>query len=184
MKKNKFLQNETSLIKYAAFHGSVQIFKYLTFNNIEIDSSLFTFGFCGRNPDIIHLLEANEQFQYKDFIDQLKVAIKCHHDEIAEYILNNYIKENDDIFKIGENNDKDNIYHIAFRYNNYKYFPSFFDNKLIFDDMCEFGYFKIVDYLLNNNIEIDENHILTKDITLAAKKNKIETVNLLMKKGK
>lgn len=110
---NKILQNESSLIEYSSFFGSIQIFKYLLLNNIEINSNLFTFGFCGRNPEIIHLIENSNKFQYNHFLAQLKMSIKCHHNEITEYILNNHIKENEAFLKM-EKNYENNIFFFSF----------------------------------------------------------------------
>ena len=175
---NKILQNESSLIEYSAFFGSIQIFKYLLLNNIEINSNLFTFGFCGRNPDIIHLIENSKKFQYNHFLAQLKMSIKCHHNEITEYILNNHIKENEVFLKM-EKNYENNIFFFSFHYNNYDHFPSNFDHKFIFEYSCTFGYFKLVEFLLNKH-EFDVN----KNLYHAANKNKREIVQFLMESSK
>ena len=55
---NEFLIDKTpSLIEYAVFFGSIQIFRYLIFNKVEMTPSLWLYTIHSRNPEIIHLLE-------------------------------------------------------------------------------------------------------------------------------
>lgn len=57
---NSFLINKTtSLIKYAAFFGSIQIFQYLLLNGVELRPKLWLYAIYGRNAEIIHLIEVN-----------------------------------------------------------------------------------------------------------------------------
>lgn len=57
---NKFLINKSpTLIEYATFFGSIQIFKYLYQNGVELQSSLWMYAIHGNNPEIIHFLEEN-----------------------------------------------------------------------------------------------------------------------------
>ena len=50
---------ESSLIEYAAFYGSIQIFRYLFINGIELKPSLWLYTVHGRNLELIHFLEEN-----------------------------------------------------------------------------------------------------------------------------
>ena len=45
------------LIEYAAFFGSIRIFQYLRFNNIELQPSLWFYAIHSNNTEMIHLLE-------------------------------------------------------------------------------------------------------------------------------
>ena len=59
---NDFLikHKKTTLIEYAAFFGSTQIFKYLYKNEVELTSSLWLYGIHSDNAEIIQLLEENK----------------------------------------------------------------------------------------------------------------------------
>ena len=60
MKKNSFLINKTpTLIEYSAFFGSIQIFRYLYQNRVEVFSTIWLYAIHGKNPEIIHFLEEN-----------------------------------------------------------------------------------------------------------------------------
>ena len=93
---NDFLINKTpSLIEYATFYGSIQIFRYLINNNVKMTPSLWLFAIHGRNPDIIHLLEENHVKPNDDsFKECLIESIKCHHNELTNYIENNLLTVN------------------------------------------------------------------------------------------
>ena len=58
---NLFLFNKNpTLIEYAAFYGSIQIFKYLYNKKVEINNSIWLYSIHGKNADIIHFLEENQ----------------------------------------------------------------------------------------------------------------------------
>ena len=80
------LTKKPSLIEYAAFYGSIQIFQYLLINKAEITSELSIYAIHGRNESIIQLLEENQIKFYR--WPCLMESIKCHHNEIANYIKN------------------------------------------------------------------------------------------------
>lgn len=55
----------------------------------------------GRNYDMIHSIEGNikindleDKFFYTDWEEILCESIKCHHNDFANYIINNYINKN------------------------------------------------------------------------------------------
>ena len=51
---NSFLikNSEPSLIEYAVFFGSIKIFQYLRFNNVDLTQSLWIYTIHGNNPEI------------------------------------------------------------------------------------------------------------------------------------
>lgn len=75
---NAFLMsNDAKWIEYAAFFGSIQIFKYLLMNNVSIQPILYQFAVHGRNTEIIHLVEEKiEKFKKEDPIDRSKKKIR------------------------------------------------------------------------------------------------------------
>ena len=103
---NSFLlkpeQESLSLIQYAAFFGSMQIFQYLQINGAQLKSSIWPFIIHSNNPDLIHLIENNHiqpmnskgVVSYKEIYEE---SIKCHHNSIANYIQNNFISDSAEI---------------------------------------------------------------------------------------
>lgn len=135
---NEYLMNrtETSLIEYSAFFGSVQIFQFLKLNNIELTPSLWPYVIHSNNAEMIHLLEENhvaiaDLIEYRNisivsdvfepfrvpnhkiiskFIYLMIESIKCHHNDIFNYFLNNFdinknIEQTDE--KLQDNNLND-----------------------------------------------------------------------------
>ena len=51
------LKNQSTLIEYAAFFGSIQIFKYLFKNDAQRKPSIWIYAIHGNNPELIHFLE-------------------------------------------------------------------------------------------------------------------------------
>ena len=110
------LIKEPTLIEYAAFFGSIQIFKFLLLNEVELTSSLWLYAIHGQNAEIIHILEENKVKLPNDFYEKCFVeAVKCHHNDIANYFKDNFILEKD---------VNENIFTCCFRYYNYEYFPN------------------------------------------------------------
>ncbi|KAK8889215.1 hypothetical protein M9Y10_033961 [Tritrichomonas musculus] len=105
---NTFLLGKNiTLIQYAAFFGATQIFKYLFMNGAELRVSLWNFAVHSDNSEIIHFIEENKdkikeksffsiqvaQITQNNYIDFLKESIKCHHNDVANYILNNFLEK-------------------------------------------------------------------------------------------
>lgn len=80
-------------IEIAAFFGSINIFKFLWMNKVNIDDSIGKYVIAGGNYEIIHLVE--DCISYSQ--DDLYAAIQFHQNDIYDYIINN----ND--FKFNEN---------------------------------------------------------------------------------
>ena len=91
-------KSQIRLIEYAAFYGSIQIFNYLRINKVILTPSIWIYAIHGKNAEIIHILEENKVWNedptYKNILFE---SIKCHHNDVVNYIQNNYLKENIDI---------------------------------------------------------------------------------------
>ena len=137
-------RESTSMIEYAAFFGSIQIFKYLQLNNVRLEPSLWIYSIHSKNPELIHLLEENEVKPVDNSFDEvLKESIKCHHNEITDYIIDNLLDKNIEKIYI-ENKFIKNIFYYCFCYQNYQYFPKKIDNKFFYFYLCMFDYFELV----------------------------------------
>lgn len=147
---NSFLLHRIpTLIEYSAFYGSLKIFNYLLQNNVQLTGSVWLYAIHSKNMELIHLLEEkNVQPQDPTFNECLVKAIKCHHNDIADYIKSHFIKDQ-------SLNTRVNSQIIGSR--NYHYFPEDLSKSNEFYDLCKYNYTTIVDMLLTNVANIDVN---------------------------
>ena len=140
---NHQLYNPT-LIEYATFYGSIQIFQYLRLNNVELKESLWYYAIHGNNPEIIHLLEENHvQINEKNvFIE----SIKCHHNDIAYYFQNTVLS----------NNEENSYYSYKniLKYYNFSFISCDLIDQKFFLDLCKYDYYQLVNFLINNRKDI------------------------------
>ena len=152
---NSFLCHKTvTLLEYATFFGSIQIFKYLLFNGCILRPSLWLFALHSNNAEIIHILEENK-IKLESDKKCLIEAIKCHHNNIVNYIKDNYTQKKS--------------LSLSFMYYNYEILSEdeVNDDFLIYS--CRFNYVELVKILLKNKkIEIfnDIIHFFFNDIQL------------------
>ena len=165
------LKRESSLIEYASFYGSMQIIKYLFMNQIELKSTLWLYSIHSKNPELIHFLEENHVKQpiYNERNQCYKESIKCHHNDIA-----NYIKDNFDVNKdlhywtnFYSNIDGFAYYNfinlheeLQYEFNTIEKFNGQIDN--IFFNSCKYDYIYIVYYILENTYYNINTVIITK----------------------
>ena len=116
---NSFLiEKELSLIEYAAFFGSIQIFKYLYSNNAKLTSDIWPCAIHSNNAELVQFLFdkkvdfiknpkkysnkqknifklphiTNKYYMTKKAIKKLLIeSIICHHNEIYKYLKENLV---------------------------------------------------------------------------------------------
>lgn len=138
------IKNKPTLIEYAAFFGSIEIVQFLEKNRVDLNPSLWIYVIHSKNPELIHFLENNHvKPPSNSYLRCLMEAIKCHHNDFANYINDNLLVQNN------ENNNS--ILNCAFKYYNFDYFEDKKDDKIFFINSCKFDYFKIVEILLKTN---------------------------------
>ena len=138
---NQFIiKNNLSLIEYAAFYGSIQIFQYFKYNCTDLFSNLWISSIHGANPEIIHILEEYNFQQKNSYQEYYNEAIKCHHNNIAVYIKENLMDEKD----INETSISEKI----FKSRNYTFFPMNYNEKHIVKFLCKYNYVKLVKILI------------------------------------
>ena len=145
---NSFLmKNEPTLIEYSAFYGSIQIFRYLFFQKVELTPSLWIYAIHSKNAELIHFLEENHvNPPDESFLKCLIESLKCHHIDFSFYIKNNLIQHS------FNKNDKNSIFFKCLQYHNYKFCHHDFaiDNDSLYY-FCKNGYTRIVEFLVNSN---------------------------------
>ena len=147
---NPFLiSNKPSMIEYAAFFGSIQIFKYLFINNVAIEEQkLSLYSIHSNRSDMIHLFESYGILKTEEIIEGYFLeSIKCHHKQISEYIANNLIKRTIDIEK-EENDQNEKIVKNILKYSNYYYFPKEIERNYSFFYLCKYKYSRIIHLFL------------------------------------
>ena len=164
---NPFLiKKQLTLIQYASFYGSIQIFNYLKMNNSKLTPSLWPFAIHGKNAEIIHALEEhnikpksesfsslimnsgigannNSNGYKKVFIE----SIKCHHLDVSNYLLK---------YAISNHNINSQNFIQCIKYHNYAFMPFISINESSFGFLCEYDHYTLVDILLKEK-EIDIN---------------------------
>mgnify|MGYP001150762002 CR=1 FL=1 len=150
-KKNNDYQ--LSLIEYATFFGSIQIIRYLEMNGVDLTPSLWQFAIHGKNADIIHRLEEIQKDVSPDdpYAECLKESIKCHHNDIANYIQNNLINKD---------NSQENFTQSLKNYN-FSFIQIDLINDASYFDICKYGYYLIASYIVKT-YDIDINKIFSK----------------------
>ena len=142
---NNFLINKKpTLIEYSAFFGSIQIFRYLHMNSVELTSSIWLYVIHGSNPQMIHFLEENHIEPYESFETCFIEAIKCHHNEIAQYLLDNFITKNDLFLE--------KLVFDSVKYYNFEFIQTDHLNQDRFNDLCENNNSYLVNLLISNGI--------------------------------
>ena len=131
---NFILKKEPTLIEYASFFGSTQIFKYLYLNGVELTPSIWIYAMHCDNPEMIHLLIENNLIpEGNSYYLCLKESIKCYNNDIANYLINNFLNDEINNKNLMPSNDyNDNLIAYSFRYHNYAFFPKDFNHKFIF----------------------------------------------------
>ena len=144
---NPFLiENEPTLIEYAAFFGSTQIFRYLYMNNVKLTPSLWIYSIHSQNPELIHLLEENDvELTFKIYEKCVQESIKCHHNDVTNY-FQNIIDIN------GEEEEKyyTDILETCLKYYNFNYIQYNDINHLLFNYLCRYDYYIPVSFLVES----------------------------------
>ena len=143
------LDKKPSLIEYAAFFGSIQIFKYLNLNQAQLTPELWIYAIHGRNPEIIQFLEDNQvkppnNSYFECFIE----SIKCHHNEITIYIVDNLLDQNQHDSLFWNDNELMLIYALWFL--DYEKIPENINDHFLFCYLCKFNQYKIVKLLVES----------------------------------
>ncbi|KAK8834810.1 hypothetical protein M9Y10_026063 [Tritrichomonas musculus] len=104
-------------------------------NNVPLESSLWIYGIHSINAEFIHLLESCP-FKLKDTTheDCLKEAIKCHHNDIANYIINNLL-----------NQTSEKVAFWSIRFYNYSFFSDDIFNDVFFYHLCKDEHYTLVE---------------------------------------
>ena len=158
------LKNKVTLIEYAAFFGSTQIFRYLYLNKAKISPFLWNFAIHGNNPELINFMVENKiKLNNNSYYDCIIESIKCHHVEMTNFIINN-------LYQKRKNDDSD--FEIqSLKSHNYSFFQMDSNDKQVFYNLCKYNYPSIVSLLMKTkripiNTKIFSDKILFIDVCI------------------
>ena len=122
------IDKEPTLIEYAAFYGSIQIIKYLKNYKVPLTSSLWLYVVHSNKAELIHFLEVNDVkprdiwfTRNESYDDVLEESIKCHHNAISNYIIDNLYNQT----QINDQNQFiDNLSYTIVKSLNFFFFPN------------------------------------------------------------
>ncbi|KAK8846393.1 hypothetical protein M9Y10_020410 [Tritrichomonas musculus] len=174
------LNKKSTLIEYSAFCGSTRIFKFFYQQEVDFTPSLFHYSIHSNNLEIFQMLEKYLVNQTDIFLNELLIeSIKCHHNQITNYIFTK--------FSSNHNFDRNEVKISIFKYHNYAFLPTNFDDPFIFYLACFYNYVTIVENLLKTTTKTNLNKLIelpnkNKQTALhgAIDKNNFEIVNLLI----
>lgn len=149
---NLLLKRDSSLIEYAAFFGSVQIFQYLMEKKCKITPDLWFYAIHGQNFEILNILKQNK-LRSKDYTfgKALDESFKCHNNDVTDFVIENLarIRKGDEI----------SFYSHSIKFYNYDYFPDDLNNQFSFCYLCYADNVTILKELVNlskKNFKINE----------------------------
>ena len=138
------INQEPTLIECAAFYGSIQIFNFLRLNNIALEQSLWLYAIHGNDPQIIHDLEKFAEKPTPELYEKCLIeSIKCHHNNLANYFINNYFVNDQNIIQ--------KVMPSILEYYNFILIQENCINKTVFYELCKFNYVLFVKYLLEES---------------------------------
>ena len=145
-----------SLLEYASFYGSNDIIKYMERKGVELTSSMWIYAIHSCNAELIKYLEDNHVSPPEDDYEKvLEESIKCHHNEISNYIIDNLMNK-EDLQNNIENKYYDNMYRYAVESYNYCFFPTNMKYKNMLFYLCKFDYYTLLKlYLAEGAIDIN-----------------------------
>ena len=131
-------------------------------NECELTSKMWIYAVHSQSDELIKYLEDKDisppKNDYKIILDE---SIKCHHNDVSNFIIYNLIEEKDPNYII-ENRYDENYYKSSFEFYNYCFFPENLEYKYMFLYLCGCDYYILVNlYLQHKNIDVNAVNIRT-----------------------
>ena len=119
---------------------------------------MWLYSIHGRNAEIFQILKDHDiEPEDETYNECLKESIKCIHNDVANYIQKNFCDEEQQ-----EHSFDNNINSYGYHFHNYTFI---LDQKFAFYYACQYDYYKIVEFLIQNkNVNINDKINVGKDI--------------------
>ena len=116
-------------------------------NQVQLEPSIWPYAIHSNNSEIIHLLE-EKNISFESKINCYEEAIKCHHNDVANYIMNNYISRSLDNSSF------------LLKCFNFNFITDKNINENLFFELCKYDYYTFVKYFVENgNIDYNQVHV-------------------------
>ena len=113
---------------------------------MELTPSLWLYAIHSNNAELINLLESEKVLPPNDnYISCLAESIRCHHNDITNYIQDNLFKSTNPIQK------NPDIITSIIQSHNYSYFPSIITKPNEFFDLVYYEYEKLTNIFIVSN---------------------------------
>ena len=136
--KNQYV----ALIEYAAFFGSINIFRYLCKKKVIITQQLYVYAI---HSNSIKIIEEIEKVLPKNKMSSMKIleeSIKCYNMQMI-----NYVKENFDVSETNKNFCFNFFNFVEIANNNYETSSSKVTDSFYY--FCKYDYTELVEYFLS-----------------------------------
>ena len=137
----------------------------------ELAPSLWLYAIHSKNADLIHLLEElhikqtinDDNEEEVSYIECFNESIKCHHNAITYYFINNYLQTEDESSK--------ETFIQSLEYYNFLLLQNELVDKSSFCHLCHFDYYTLVkDLSTRSDFDIDinciRNHVIQNNSKL------------------
>lgn len=140
---NQFLlDKKPTVLEYAAFFGSYEIFNHLVVQKkAKLQPSIWLYAIHGNNSKILKMLVDRKILpEDETYFKCIKEGIKCHHNELINYIQTKIMKtQSIEDYKVKTK---------SIKYVNFEYLPNDLTNGYFFYKLCQFDYVTLVGILL------------------------------------
>ena len=119
-----------------------------------MNTNIWIYAIHGQNQEIFQfLIDKKITPQESGYENCVIESIKCHHVDVTNYLINNYVQ-----FNIEK---EEKIVSSILKYRNYSYFPDQLNDNVFFY-LCKYCYFNLVDIILKKK-DIDVNKIIATE---------------------
>lgn len=156
---NTFLiKNNPTIIEYAEFYGSIEIFQYLLLNGVQMNPISWFYTIHGNNAEMVHILEDHHvsTIFHGSYSKCLEASIQFHNKAVADYVYDNLIKDKH-LFIEEHSSYDENILNYCFHYYNFVCLPDRYCIPFTFYYLCQYNYYNLVVMFLEKNT-VDLNH--------------------------
>ena len=178
-KKIDLGDDQMSLISFAAFCGSLKVFKYFTINMVEISRETVEMAVRGGNPQIIAFIEQKGM----TFNNTNKCALRYHRNEVFQWLEENYTHEEVGLTYCLDNfNTQVFVYLVESGKGNIESRDKYGNSPMI--NASWYGRLDLMQYILDKGADVNGRAPGGWDpLISAAYKNRVHSIKFLVKAG-
>lgn len=125
-------------------------------NGAELDPSIWIYAVHSDNPELIHFLEEKKNVLDETLFEKVYIeSIKCHNNDVANYIKNNYLNDNKNVEKTSIRK--------ALKYFNFAFVCENIEKESFLPHLCKYDYYPIVENMMKTQ-SIDINCLIKSQL--------------------